>query len=599
VVFIEGEQGSGKSYVLDQLVSTIGAKAVRVDCRAPIGTYNVANIQPLQPFGLAIEQLYQSGEQAARKRLAVNIGMSLLASLPIAGDIFYAIKSVRQDVTEFKRETAALAQKRRAAVDECVDALRAIATHEPFALLVDDAHWSDPQSVEVLARLVADATTPILVVWVYDPGKAREINLPLLSLVHASSSASTIRLSALDEGGFDTVLSAIAPSLNFSSEQRRILRERTAGLPGIMVEYVKYLERIGDVAADGTVKTDGLLATGVQLSNHPATDQMLHELGEEDALFLSICAAEGSEFTAFMVAALTNADVLTTVRRLRQLERSTGLIKSNGVRTRYGVKSTVYSFTSDLAFVFLAHYASYEERRAIHQRIVEVLTNERHQSNVEAVREQLALLIAAHDMAVEGEPKTIQQEAEEAAAVALAGAPPEGEEASAGGAGLLHYSQIIRSACDALVAGDTRTALTLVEQALDAQPFSTSEQVVLHCLAARANMELQQFAAVDAQLDKAAVLAGSNLSDATLILNLRASAAQLSGNPGAARQLFTDAARTAASASLVAQVLTASNLYLMQRNSGESTGQFERLLRNSLGKRHWKELAADLGLTGL
>ncbi|MEN9795484.1 MAG: ATPase domain, partial [Bacteroidota bacterium] len=137
LVMIAAEPGRGKSAVLTWLEETFreSATVVRVDCRPPIGSLNTTAIRPLQPFGLAIDRLFVQSSQQARKRLALNVGMSLLSSLPIAGDLFYAAKAISQDVREYKRETAVLQEKKANAVQECADTLRSIAEKSPFILL--------------------------------------------------------------------------------------------------------------------------------------------------------------------------------------------------------------------------------------------------------------------------------------------------------------------------------------------------------------------------------------------------------------------------------------------------------------------------------
>ncbi|MBK6420106.1 MAG: ATP-binding protein [Ignavibacteria bacterium] len=190
VVVISAEPGMGKTTLLDWMESKLASDhpgvVVRVDCRPPIGAINTSAIQPLQPFGAAIEKLYLQSGQAARKRLAVNIGMSVLASIPIAGDLFYAVKAISQDVNEYKRETAAMQEKKRSAVAECVTTLRTIAEKSPFILLVDEAQWSDSQSVEVIRQLVNTlGSTPLLIVWCVSPSMAQRSNLPLSMLLRS------------------------------------------------------------------------------------------------------------------------------------------------------------------------------------------------------------------------------------------------------------------------------------------------------------------------------------------------------------------------------------------------------------------------------
>lgn len=608
VVFLTGETGSGKSYILDLLSEHLGAAAIRVNCKQPIGSFNVASIQPLQPFGLAIERLYQSGEQVARKRLALNIGMSLLASLPIAGDIFYAIKAVRQDVTEYKRETAALAHKRKAAVEECIAALQSVALAEPFVLLVDAAHWSDPQSIEVLRRLAIQSENKILIIWAFDPRLAREHNIPLTSVQSdVSKQTTTIVLEAVSTTDTLDILHAIAPSIKPSEEQVAVLQQRSGGLPGVLVEYVQYLQRTGEVAADGTIRTDGILNSGVQLGSHPSTNVLLHEVQEADALLLSICACEGRECSAFLIAALTNTDVITAVRTLRSIERRTGIVKSAGVRTCYGIKSTVYSFTSDLAYTFFLHYTSYEERKDIHQRIIEILNKEHDATNLEAMRSQLASVIAAHGVLAEDAAVTQrmlgQLDADLVHALPLSSLgidltlpAASNVQAVDDESDLADTEQAIRNICTLLIDGEAGKARTLALQAQDFPALPLIQQVTLLCLEARANLALGLLDEADRILSTAESLAASTSNTKALVLNTMAVMAHYRSDYRLASSLLSTALRMSASVSADMHILTATNTMLVEQGQHHEVQPVRRTLTSTLKKRQWASLAKDLGL---
>lgn len=621
VLFVEGETGSGKSFVLDTLESTLGAAAIRVDCRPPIGTFNVAGIQPLQPFGLAIERLYQNGEAAAKKRLAMNIGMSLLASLPIAGDIFYAIKSVRQDVSEFKRETAALAQKKRAAVEECLITLATIGSQTPFVLLVDDGQWSDPQSIEVLRSMMSDPDNKILVVWAYNAHAAREHNMNLLSLVNDTKiPGARLRINNVSEQAITELVHHMAPTLRLTQKQLQILHERSAGLPAIVHEYIRYWQQNNHILPDGSLSEDAITDVATHLGDHPATNNVLHEVPEENAAYLALCAAEGREFTAYLVASLTNTDVISTIRKLRSLERSTGLIKNIGVRTRYGVKSTTFRFTADLPYSFFLHYLSYEERRMIHQRIVEILSAERNNSDVQAIRDQLAILIAAYgmqtdneavvnEMLIESHRATMETGSIQSAALILS----EIEKRTGNTVGetedgqLLHhdssvstltaepsFQSIIRTASDALIEGTPNLALEMVDRYI--QNFDNpSEYIMLQCLRSQALIQLHQFDEANRTIT---LLLQDTNGDARLrafVLNMHANLALAQNNTDLALTYIQDAAKASNDAHPAAQVLTLCNAVVVNKSPLPSS--FISGLRKKLVQSSWKSLAADIGLT--
>lgn len=628
VILLRGEPGMGKGRMLSWLAAEIGNDAVRIDCRPPIGTFNVASIQPLQPFGSALEQLYLQSEQAAKKRLAVNIGMSLLASIPIAGDIFYAVKAISQDVSEYKRDTAALQQKKRAAVTECVDTLLRIAERQPVAMLIDDAQWSDSQSVEVLRQILSRIVdVPLLILWAIDPSSARRVNLPLAMLMQEPAFVErTLSLGPLSLEGVQDMVRGLVPEARFTDRQWTILHERTAGTPGIVGEYVTYLQRGGQIKPDGTLADDALEAPGLKLSDHPATDVALHAVTDDDAHVLTLCAAEGRECTAFMVAALMNVDVLTAIRTLRGVIHRTGMLTSMGMRTRYGVKTTVYEFTQTAAYTHFLHYAEYEERKHLHQRIAEILSREYASTELDEVRQQIAGFIAAHSAEAEDTStmeRMLHVSADSAdhmgaddvsayirttllpqATVAL---PEEPDAMSAStmaegpqtDARVATMQALLRSIANAIVKGDAEQAWRQAASAAAdvSLPCTTSERATLHGLAARACIERGQWNDAETHLDAVERMVDLGQRERCTIMNLRATLALRHGDLGTARALLHEAARMASALPANARILTLGNIILTLRAAADPTVErYERAMRRLVSARGWSGVRADLSV---
>ena len=631
LIFVPGEPGMGKSHLLDQIAAAAKTAKVgpviRVDCTPPIGKVNLASIQPLQPFGKAIEKLYLDGEQAAKKRLVMNIGMSLLASLPIAGDIFYAVKAITQDVSESKPDTAALQYKKRAAVAECIETLERIAKQTPFILLVDDGQWSDPQSVEVLRQMQSRiADMPLLILWTVVPSVAQRSNLPLASLLRDTSD--TLDLTELDTVASQDVVNSIDSALRPTDKQKKVLFERSGGTPGILTEYIAYLRHTELVRPDGTIEPEALEQSGVKLGEHPATDVLLHEISSDDAMVLSLCAAEGQEFTAFMVAALMNTDVITAVRTLRRLQHETGVLKSIGMRTRYGVKTTTYEFAQTVAYTYFLHYPEYEERKSVHHRIAEILSHEHDAATIDEVRHQLAAYIAAHSIESEDDELAHRMLTETAHAADMIGATDtaaiirndyigglsalvlseddvafatsggSGEGTSDGTArGSDSIEAIIRRTADDIIAGNAAQARERAVTAVSEQKLTAQEKITLLCLAARADIELDGLSDARARLDKAAAEPDIGLRDTCTILNLRAVVALRSDDTEQARSLLHEAAHYASRLSEATRILTLGNILLLQKHLGEKpSDRYTRIVGKALENRSWSGIKQDLGL---
>lgn len=634
IVFLAGEPGMGKSALLTWMEGLRDPSTVvlRVDCRAPIGTFNVSAIAPLQPFGLAIEQLYLQTEEKARKRLMLNVGMSVLSAIPVVGDFIYAFKAVSQDLNEYKKETAALQQKKKAAVQDCVDTLVEIGKRTPFILLVDDGHWSDSQSVEVVRQLLAlGEDNPVLIVWAFTQTIAQRVNVPLTTLLRSAAAMErTIAVEALPSSETLTFIQSIVPNASVSESTLTRLHQRSDGIPGVMAEYVKYLQHAGFVQSDGTFSDDGVDDLAVKSSTHPATDVVLRDIAEDDAVLLSLCAAEGREFTSFMVSELLNIDIISAIKTLRRLQTTTGLIQSLGMRTRYGIKTTTYEFTQSFAYTYFLHRPEYEERKAVHQRISEILSREYATTALVEVRHQLAVMIAAHSTEAEdfvtaermlaesadaademGAPEvarwirdTYAMPAEETAAAADAianGSNENGsdENASSGASesATSSASEVVADAAELLLAGDGKGALRMVLPRLNALGNLTShERVMLICMAARANMELDRAEDAEVLLRQTDALTLS-AADRCTVLNVRAVASMRNANAAEARTHLREAAALSASLSVSSRILTLGNIVATLRALQDpDLPRYERTLRQLVDAHGWSRVRADLQL---
>lgn len=631
LVMIAADPGRGKSTILTWLEETYAdsAAVVRVDCHPPIGSLNTTAIRPLQPFGLAIDRLFVQSSQQARKRLALNVGMSLLSSLPIAGDLFYAAKAISQDVREYKRETAVLQEKKANAVQECATTLRVIAEKTPFILLVDDGQWSDPQSVEVLTTLVDELQhLPILIIWTVEREISQQSNLPLETLMRNDVVRDAMMdLPAIDRDAVAAIMRDKLPTATIPDAIIDAVYQRSAGNPGIVVEYARFLEAAGHVKADGSLDDGVFDSIKLRASDHPSADMLVSDINEDDAIVLSLCAAEGREFTAFLQAALNNADVLTMIRTLRRIERTTGVIRSVGMRTRFGMKTTTYEFTDAFPYTFFVHRPEYEERKDIHQRIAQILQREYANTPHEELRAQLAVEIAAHSAEAEDAPMVERMLSVVAEHASVSGTPElsayihqtlipsvsttafddedsgaeslDGTRGTAVGEGTAQtFDHVVRTVTNAVIQGRSAQARSTAAEALESMiGLSRHERIVLSCLIARADIDMGRLDDAQAVLNTVSSLPDVPLGDVCLIRNVEGILSHARHDYTTALQQLRDAARLAENLPAESRIMTLGNIVLHMRSQNDPTvARYETLLRNLITAHGLPGLRADLEL---
>lgn len=428
IISVAGEPGYGKTNLLRAFEDlskpeTSGMAAVYTECQEPVGKFNVAGVQPLKPFENALKALMNKKEVSPEKKFAMNVGMSVLSAVPFVGDFVFAVKELGRDWRQFQRDKSSHnTRKVSGAAADFYDAYRAQAENAPLVILMDDMHWADSQSVELLNLFMENIQDiPIIFVVAYKQSiidaKSPPFSIFLQESVSAKGNIEHINLKPFTQKNIGELCSQMLNNYRENDEFEKWLYERTLGAPGTVVEYVKYFQKFPPFDDKGE------LSEGFRRKEHLPTSiqanfgEELEKLSEEEKNLLAICSAEGRQFSVNIVSKLLNTDILTTIRKLRNIRNKTGLIKSLGAKQRYGQKATVYSFTQSVYFRFFEKQLEFEEYTALHGQIADLLKKLYEESETEELKEALAPYIAAHS-AEAGDDETAKSMLVEAAKTA-------------------------------------------------------------------------------------------------------------------------------------------------------------------------------------
>lgn len=412
IVCVSGEQAFGKTYLLrhfDTELRNQSKRVINVDCQAPIGKFDLGKLQPLYPFARVVEKLLSKGHLSAKKRFALNVGMTSLTMVPILGDLVYAVKEYGRDWRQYRREKSSEASgKLSGGAADFYDAILSYADKKPLTLLLDNMHYADAQSVDLLnsfADIIEESN--LLIVLSYQKSVVDSQAPPLSGFLSNKAekvkSVRKIDLKPFDQRMVRDYLSVKLPEYGGSEEFERDLLQKSYGVPGAVAEYVRYFRNAskGDPKYFENIRNPNFLPASLQSAFGKALDEMT---GEERNI-LSICSAEGVEFTALIVSELLNTDILDAIQKLRQIQNKSGLIRSVGAKYRYGVKTTTYEFTQTFYQKFFEDQLEYEEYVALHGRIASLLKDRYDNAESEGLREEIAPYIAAHSAEAE-DPET-------------------------------------------------------------------------------------------------------------------------------------------------------------------------------------------------
>jgi tRNA A-37 threonylcarbamoyl transferase component Bud32/tetratricopeptide (TPR) repeat protein len=218
------------------------------------------------------------------------------------------------------------------------DAVGALAATAPIVLLLEDLHWSDPASVDLLRHLGARAARHrLLLLGTFREGDAERTNHPISNCVRelkAHNLCEELQLDVLGPDDITQYLEARFRPNDFPSELAAVIYRTTEGHPLFAAALAHLLADRGDIVqSDGrwTVTrplTDDTLE--VPESVRGMIRKKLDGLEEEDRRALQHASLQGEEFLSTVLARVLDADELALEHRLDRLERAHRLIETRG-----------------------------------------------------------------------------------------------------------------------------------------------------------------------------------------------------------------------------------------------------------------------------
>lgn len=275
----------------------------------------------------------------------------------------------------YRESLSAPQQQRERTLAILLERLYALAAQQPLLLVVEDLHWADPSTLEILQRLVArERPAPILAVFTARP----EFQPPW-----PESAARTLLLAALDDAETGALIAAVAPDI--APDTLRLIVERADGIP-------LFAEELAREAAN---------------NRRPAIPSTLQDLlaARLDGIGAAKSAAQlaatfGREFSFDLLRRTALCDEATLARWLRQLQEA-GLLRDETM----GVWHFRHALIRDAAY----QSQTRAERETAHCRIAAALKTAgtavrpellaQHWAAGGEIREALACWIAAGKLA--------------------------------------------------------------------------------------------------------------------------------------------------------------------------------------------------------
>jgi DNA-binding winged helix-turn-helix (wHTH) protein/predicted ATPase len=367
MIFITGEAGIGKTTVVDAFVAGIAA-------REHLG---IAYGQCVEHYGSG--EAYQSvlealgrwcrGPRGERRRVLLRQhAPTWLAQMP--GLLSTA------DAEVLQRLLTGTTQQRM--LRELAEALEIVTADTPLVLVLEDLHWSDYGTLDLLAVLARRREPArLLVLGTYRPTDVLVQGHPLATVVQElrlHGQCMALPLGLLSEAAVGVYLAARFPEQRLPAGLASWLYRRTEGNPFFLVNMIEQAVEQGRMHA-GAGAWEGPAAGADGVGDMPETlrqliEQQLAQLGDEAQRVLAAGSVAGLAFTATAVAAGLAADIAQVEEWCEGMERRGHFLRRQGSDAwPDGTVTAQYGFAHTLYREVLYSRLPPVQRQRLHQRI--------------------------------------------------------------------------------------------------------------------------------------------------------------------------------------------------------------------------------------
>ena len=313
MVCVSGEPGIGKTTLVEDFLSELARSSSHLVARGRCSE-RLAGAEAFLPILDALEDLLRDDPgDAIRKSLETNAPSWQKQIAPF--DTGPGGAGVPASQERLKRELVAF--------------LSDIAEEKPLVLFIEDIHWADASTVDLLAYVLTRlGASRFFTIITFRPSELQLAQHPFLTLkldLQTRGTARELPLAFLTENEVRALLALKFPGSAFPPEVARLIYSRTEGNPLFVSDIAEYL-RVKEVIreSNGTWVLSGTLPDlerDLPESMRSMVQRKVGQLSESDSQLLVAASVQGHDFDSAVVAAATGRDPADVEERLVDLER--------------------------------------------------------------------------------------------------------------------------------------------------------------------------------------------------------------------------------------------------------------------------------------
>jgi tetratricopeptide (TPR) repeat protein/predicted Ser/Thr protein kinase len=365
MVVVLGEPGVGKTTLVEDFLSALSADGQKFHLARGRCSERLAEAEAYLPILEALDLLSRGPAGATAARYLRTLAPTWASELGPGGPRPHEGATAASG-TRLKRELVAF--------------LAELARRAPVVLFIDDFHWADLPTADLIAHLGRHCPgMRLLVILAYRRDELLLANHPFVPVKQDLQGRGVCRelpLRLLDRADVDRYLDLVCPGHAFPPEVGAVIHTRTGGNPLFVAELVRFLRDRGVLAQrdDRWVLAQPLAATEMPESIRGLTRRKLGQLAPSDLGLLRAAAAAGVEFETAALARAAGEDAAEIEERLRLLEDIHGLVRL--IREHElpdGTMSRRYSFVHAVFHESLANRLAPAWRAAISRAFADAL----------------------------------------------------------------------------------------------------------------------------------------------------------------------------------------------------------------------------------
>jgi tetratricopeptide (TPR) repeat protein len=327
LICLSGEPGIGKTTLVETFLRELGESGRELYFARGRCSERLAGSEAYLPVLEALGSLFRGGDESLG-RVMSTVAPAWYAQI---GPFNHA--AATDDVEPARRIGSQECLKR-----ELVALLEELARRQPVVLFLDDLHWADASTIDILAYAASRcAAQRILIVTAYRPADLFATDHPFLGVkleLQGHGICREIPMQFLARADVDRYLALRFPEHLFPPELATRIHDRTEGNPLFMADLVRFLGDRGVFTQhEGRWVMPGQLSEvehELPESVRSMVEKKIGQLSDADHSLLVAASVQGHEFDSAVVSRALVVDTAEVEERLDVLERIHGFLRLVG-----------------------------------------------------------------------------------------------------------------------------------------------------------------------------------------------------------------------------------------------------------------------------